>query len=218
MTQKFAFIASAVALLAGSPAFAAAVIGDLSSSGFSYGSLTATGFVNYTAYPSGASNCLSLGACYNGSDKYAIIAASGNPGELLIHPGPGAGGNSAVQYTAPSSGLFSLSSILTSADIGQKNVGFFTIINNFLTANTVGSISGGASQAVDGTFALQAGDSVGIFVNNGDGNYSNDSTHASGTISAVPEPATWAMLLLGFGMIGFAMRKRSNVRTTVSYA
>jgi hypothetical protein len=36
--------------------------------------------------------------------------------------------------------------------------------------------------------------------------------------SAVPEPATWAMLLLGFGMIGFAMRKRSNVRTTVSYA
>ena len=37
-------------------------------------------------------------------------------------------------------------------------------------------------------------------------------------VSAVPEPATWAMLLLGFGMIGFAMRKRSNVRTTVSYA
>jgi hypothetical protein len=37
------------------------------------------------------------------------------------------------------------------------------------------------------------------------------------TGSAVPEPATWAMLLLGFGLIGFAMRKRSNVRTTVSY-
>ena len=36
--------------------------------------------------------------------------------------------------------------------------------------------------------------------------------------AAVPEPATWALMLLGFGMIGFAMRKRSNVRTTVSYA
>ena len=36
--------------------------------------------------------------------------------------------------------------------------------------------------------------------------------------TAVPEPATWAMLLLGFGMIGFAMRKRPSVRTTVSYA
>ena len=35
--------------------------------------------------------------------------------------------------------------------------------------------------------------------------------------TAVPEPATWAMMLLGFGMIGFAMRKRSNVRAAVSY-
>ena len=39
-----------------------------------------------------------------------------------------------------------------------------------------------------------------------------------GVSGAVPEPTTWTMLLLGFGMIGFAMRKRSNVRTTVSYA
>lgn len=36
--------------------------------------------------------------------------------------------------------------------------------------------------------------------------------------AAVPEPATWALMLLGFGMIGFAMRKRSDARTTVSYA
>ena len=34
----------------------------------------------------------------------------------------------------------------------------------------------------------------------------------------VPEPATWAMMLVGFGLVGFAMRKRSNVRTTVAYA
>ncbi|MGX7953805.1 Npun_F0296 family exosortase-dependent surface protein [Tsuneonella sp. HG249] len=29
-----------------------------------------------------------------------------------------------------------------------------------------------------------------------------------GTISAVPEPATWALLLFGFGAIGFGMRRR----------
>ena len=36
--------------------------------------------------------------------------------------------------------------------------------------------------------------------------------------NAVPEPATWALMLLGFGMVGYAMRKRGTVRTTLTYA
>ena len=64
------------------------------------------------------------------------------------------------------------------------------------------------------------------FYSNGPGNYqllgalngAPVGSYAFNSTGAVPEPATWAMLLLGFGMIGFAMRKRSNVRTTVSYA
>lgn len=31
------------------------------------------------------------------------------------------------------------------------------------------------------------------------------------TPSAVPEPATWAMMLLGFGAVGFAMRRKNAV-------
>lgn len=31
--------------------------------------------------------------------------------------------------------------------------------------------------------------------------------------AAVPEPATWAMMLIGFGAVGFAMRRRSSVAT-----
>lgn len=38
-------------------------------------------------------------------------------------------------------------------------------------------------------------------------------------VAAVPEPATWALMLVGFGGIGFAMRRRkSKVTTTVAYA
>ena len=42
-------------------------------------------------------------------------------------------------------------------------------------------------------------------------NGNNDSTGSLGgtvTINAVPEPGTWAMMLLGFGAAGFAMRRR----------
>jgi hypothetical protein len=36
--------------------------------------------------------------------------------------------------------------------------------------------------------------------------------------SAVPEPSTWAMLLVGFGAIGAAMRSRRKPRVAVSFA
>lgn len=35
---------------------------------------------------------------------------------------------------------------------------------------------------------------------------------------AVPEPATWAMMIGGFGMIGAALRRRSSVKTSVRFA
>lgn len=38
-----------------------------------------------------------------------------------------------------------------------------------------------------------------------------------GAAGAVPEPATWAMMIFGFGLTGAAMRRR-KVRTTVTYA
>jgi hypothetical protein len=37
-------------------------------------------------------------------------------------------------------------------------------------------------------------------------------------LGAIPEPATWAMMILGFGMIGGAMRRRRAVRPTVRVA
>lgn len=35
---------------------------------------------------------------------------------------------------------------------------------------------------------------------------------------ALPEPATWAMMMMGFGMIGFGLRRRSKVQTRVNFA
>ena len=38
------------------------------------------------------------------------------------------------------------------------------------------------------------------------------------SIAAVPEPATWAMMLIGFGMVGFALRGRRKQNVRVSYS
>ncbi len=37
-------------------------------------------------------------------------------------------------------------------------------------------------------------------------------------MAAVPEPATWAFMIFGFGAIGGALRRQRSVKTTISYA
>jgi PEP-CTERM motif len=44
--------------------------------------------------------------------------------------------------------------------------------------------------------------------------YASDVVPALLTVPAVPEPATWAMMLVGFGAVGFALRRRQSVRVT----
>ena len=35
--------------------------------------------------------------------------------------------------------------------------------------------------------------------------------NAAGTLAAVPEPATWALMIMGFGSVGFAIRRRASL-------
>lgn len=48
--------------------------------------------------------------------------------------------------------------------------------------------------------------------------FGNGQLTISPVAAAVPEPATWAMMILGMGLIGFAMRRRQKVTTRISYA
>jgi len=40
---------------------------------------------------------------------------------------------------------------------------------------------------------------------------------AAAQLGGVPEPATWALMILGFGAVGGAMRRR-NAKTSVRFA
>jgi hypothetical protein len=43
-------------------------------------------------------------------------------------------------------------------------------------------------------------------------------TYTPTETGAVPEPAAWAMMLAGFGLIGAGMRRRTSVKAAVTYA
>jgi Carbohydrate binding domain/PEP-CTERM motif len=45
-----------------------------------------------------------------------------------------------------------------------------------------------------------------------------DDVSVQGVMGAVPEPATWAMMLLGFAGIGFAMRRRGSTQALAQVA
>jgi hypothetical protein len=68
--------------------------------------------------------------------------------------------------------------------------------------------SGGFAECSDTTVAC----------NNDARYYTISNFTVSAATAAVPEPATWAMMIAGFGLMGFAMRRRSKVATTVSFA
>ena len=50
------------------------------------------------------------------------------------------------------------------------------------------------------------------------GNASYRGTLSFANVGAVPEPGTWAMMLLGFGMLGFGMRRRTKVQSRVNFS
>ena len=66
----------------------------------------------------------------------------------------------------------------------------------------------------------------GVFVSQGgplklayfDSNSGDNTGFITFNITAVPEPATWALMLVGFGMIGFGLRSRRKQAVRVTYA
>jgi hypothetical protein len=69
----------------------------------------------------------------------------------------------------------------------------------------------GVSNLITGSFSALAGQGFDIRAINGSNALSgNDFALDNITVQGVPEPATWAMLILGVAMIGFAARRRSE--------
>jgi hypothetical protein len=99
---------------------------------------------------------------------------------------------------------------------------FFSFVNPFVYDPSMGNLLldltsfGGSNQSgttLDGQTLLGDGTSS-LFRSNGTGGTGTTSTFGyvtqftTGTVAAVPEPTTWAMMLVGFGLMGASMRYR----------
>lgn len=142
----------------------------------------------------------------SGAHQSGTVIVPGNA--LILHPGPSAGQSSAVLFTAPTAGNYALSFSAFVADNSPSGV----VIEAFSTAGTLTPIA--TLNAVTPTFSFSsfpltfvAGDTVGFAVNYA-GNYGNDSTGINVTLTTVPEPGTWGLMIVGFGVVGFAARRR----------
>jgi hypothetical protein len=134
---------------------------------------------------------------------------------LLVHPGPAT--DSILQFTAPTTGTYRYSGfaeLLDTNPTGVEVIGAYdgTVIG---TQTLTGPGASGSSPGEyfsfgSGLIHLNAGDTLDIGVNNY-GSFYDDSTGISLTLSLVPEPATWGLMLVGLAGLGVVMRARRRV-------
>ena len=96
---------------------------------------------------------------------------------------------------------------LTGPDSNQIDFGT-TLFGETIVGAHFGNVAGPAGNvSVFWLFDFGTEGASSITLDNVQG-FSNAALYTTGTPPAVPEPATWGMMLMGFGAAGYAMRKR----------
>jgi hypothetical protein len=119
--------------------------------------------------------------------------------------------NVAVTFTAPAAGKYTITGSFLGIDTGERSHGV-EVLNGVtpIFSDTIGAF--GATDSFSDTVTLTKDGTISFLVEGGslaDCGYCNLSTGLTAQISsAVPEPATWAMMLFGFGSLGGMMRSR----------
>lgn len=210
MIKRLALVSSALALGAalGAPASAAAIVGSFSLASFSGA---------YIGGPAATAIGLDFGAAFGGSGN-----GYGNNGTALV-------GNASGSFAGLNGTFASVSDISLGAFANPYTsnpfVSFGTnpITLNFTDASYTRS-GLGTSLTITGLASFSNGNpldnSIGTFslaTSSQDGSPTAIDFTFTSNASTVPEPASWAMMVGGFGMLGAAMRRRRPT-TAVRFA
>lgn len=210
--MKFtALIAASAAALLASGSAQAQIAGSLGDNGGPFTSLSAAGLGG------GAVATLSGGTVYTADQPFADIPAGGVFGNTFLAAGPTSGNVATLNFA---SGYNYVSFLWGSPDLYNALTITSSLgnVSSFTAAGMGFSVTNGNqafSQYVQ--FAtLSAGEYIKSI------SFSNVPSQdafevANFRVTGVPETSTWAMLILGVGAAGAAMRRR-QVRTSVRYA
>ncbi|MBD8549002.1 FxDxF family PEP-CTERM protein [Sphingomonas sp. CFBP 8760] len=155
-----------------------------------------------------------------GSNFTATPGPNGTFAGAFFNTGIAAGAFTDIfTFTLPANG-FGSGTVTTSATLpGSANdLDFTSVFVNDVAAQITRTEGGLFEVAFTNNVPIVAGVLNRIVVNGvsrGGGAYGGQATFS--TVAAVPEAATWAMMLVGFGMIGAATRYRRRA-TNVRYA
>ena len=221
-----------IAVLAGAVALASAAEAAIYDAFDSFNGTQGAGgfaYIKLPNAPGGSATLLSTsGGCVVTSD-FCLQDGAGLPGaykslverteltytvpndRLLVHPG--AANPLGIFFSAPEAGAYDYVLDFEVLDSSPSGVMVASITNasGAPVVTPLGMLnSGNLAFSRTGTVTLAKGQFFGVIINNA-GNYANDSTGVDFTLTTtggVPEPATWALMIAGFGGAGAMLRRR----------
>ncbi|MFM9829002.1 MAG: PEPxxWA-CTERM sorting domain-containing protein [Sphingomonas sp.] len=138
---------------------------------------------------------------------------------LIAHPGQ-FDDSVYIAFVAPVAGTYSYTAQFNQQDTNtaQHSVGvteFFLPSGGSTQLFPVGLVNRAQPNILTGfTQTVAVGDTIGYVIDK-NGTFFNDSTGFNFSLSlaaAVPEPSTWAIMIVGFGFVGGAMRARTTTK------
>lgn len=143
-----------------------------------------------------------------GSPSAITSVVAGGAPEFFINVAPINGSANPLISVNFENGVFTLQGLGTVARNFTGTVLTFTnLTNRWATFSATGILAGRTTMLTNG--ALQI---------NLTGTSWNQNTLAAVNVTAVPEPGTWMLMILGLGAVGFAMRRRQTVSTRLQFA
>lgn len=202
--------------------------GTQGAGGFSYIKLPGPG--GGAATPLGSSSscvvpvplCLqdggNLPGAYKSATPFDFASYSVPDDRLLVHPGSDAA--IGIFFNAPLAATYNYTVSFNVLDRSPSGVALIRVTSE--SGSPISDVLGGIGPfnpalTRTGSVDLQPGQFLAFIVHNG-GSFSNDSIGFNFTLitEAVPEPASWAMMIAGFGVVGGAMRRRGHRRALLA--